>query len=296
MRLQAEVRMLVGATLMAGCHSAAGNSISAPVPGGTRQDAAGIEQVWVPPGSFQMGTDDSTWRELTALSPPAWVGRELPSERPQHPVRLTSGFWIDKYEVTNSAFGTFTAAGGYGKRELWSDAGWEWLNRQSRDQLPKPCAGNLPEQPRVCVSWYEAEAYARWRGGRLPTEAEWEFAARGPRSLRYPWGNTFDAIRCNVIGSKGSVAVGHHPGGVSWVGAHDLAGNAMEWVQDWLDTEYYQHSPQDNPTGPVSGRVKIEKGGWWGSNLFVARSAYRHYEDPPEYADEHIGFRVVSSR
>ena len=73
-----------------------------------------------------------------------------------------------------------------------------------------------------------------------------------------------------------------------------MSGNAMEWVADWLDTGYYTSSPATDPTGPATGEVKVEKGGWWGSNEFVARSAYRHYEDPPTYGDKHIGFRVAS--
>jgi formylglycine-generating enzyme required for sulfatase activity len=144
------------------------------------------------------------------------------------------------------------------------------------------------------VTWYEAEAYARWRDGRLPTEAEWEYAARGPESLVYPWGNTFDENKANVILSPGLTPVGSYPDGVSWVGAHDMAGNAMEWVQDWLDVDYYKLNEQYDPQGPETGTVKIEKGGWWGSNAFVARSAYRHFEDPPLYQDHHIGFRIVT--
>jgi formylglycine-generating enzyme required for sulfatase activity len=144
------------------------------------------------------------------------------------------------------------------------------------------------------VTWYEAEAYARWRNGQLPTEAEWEYAARGPRSYRYPWGDSFDASRCNVIDTEGLTAVGSFPDGVSWVGAHDMAGNAMEWVQDWLGVDYYRTGEAIDPQGPATGKVKVEKGGWWGSHAIVARSAYRHFEDPPEYGDGHIGFRVVS--
>jgi formylglycine-generating enzyme required for sulfatase activity len=103
-----------------------------------------------------------------------------------------------------------------------------------------------------------------------------------------------DATRCNVEGSVGTTAVGTFAHGASWVGARDLAGNVMEWVADWLDPAYYAVSPSVDPTGPASGTTKVEKGGGWGSNRFVARAAYRHYEDPPDYQDHHIGFRVVT--
>jgi formylglycine-generating enzyme required for sulfatase activity len=261
---------------------------------GARRDAKGIEQVWVPTGSFLMGTDDAALQELKALDPPKWVAKELDSERPAHRVRLTEGYWIDKYEVTNAAFAAFVADHGYTTPSYWSEAGRAWLGRAGAGTLPSACPGDLPEHPRRCVTWYEAEAYARWRGGRLPTEAEWEYAARGPSSPRYPWGDTFDAARCNVVDSNGPVAVGSYADGASWVGALDMSGNAMEWVSDWLDAAYYGQSPAENPSGPSSGAVKVEKGGWWGSNPFVARCAYRHYEDPPEYGDKHIGFRIVS--
>ncbi len=241
-------------------------------PGQERVDAAGIQQVWVPPGSFKMGTDDATIQELLALNPPAWVEREFASEQPQHEVHLANGYWVDKYEVTNQAFQAFVDAGGYTHQEYWSEAGWRWLGVQSPSSLSRSCLGEAPDLPRRCVIWYEAEAYASWRGGRLPTEAEWEFAARGPQSLRYPWGNQFASQLCNVVDSQGPVPVGSYPGGASWVGALDMAGNAMEWVQDWLSVTYYQRDISENPTGPQTGVIKIEKGGWWGSNLFVARS------------------------
>jgi formylglycine-generating enzyme required for sulfatase activity len=99
------------------------------------------------------------------------------------------------------------------------------------------------------VTWYEAEAYAKWRGGRLPTEAEWEFAARGPKSFVYPWGDTFDATRTNLIASKRLTPVGEIPKGVSPFGAHDMSGNAMEWVADWLDAELLRLEPGGEPDG-----------------------------------------------
>lgn len=266
-----------------------------PVAGEARTGTQGIRQVWVPGGSFLMGTSDQQTQDLQGPDVPSWVKKELPSEQPQHEVRLTHGYWIDQYEVTNTAFQAFIDAGGYTTREYWSDDGWEWLGKhkarsgclfqKSQERADHPCVG---------VTWYEAEAYAKWRGGRLPTEAEWEYAARGPESLIYPWGNTFDADKANVVGSTELKPVGSYPAGKSWVNAFDMAGNAMEWVQDWLNSSYYIQKVKDDPQGPASGTIKIEKGGWWGSNPYVARSAYRHFEDPPDYADQHIGFRIVS--
>ena len=262
--------------------------------GQTRKDAWGIEQVWVPAGTFTMGTSAAAIAKLQAGDPPPWVASEFPSEQPQHKVTLTRGYWIDRDEVTNAAFAAFVAAGGYTTRAYWSADGWTWLAGVNAARLPLHCQGDVPEHPRMCLTWYEAEAYATWRAGRLPTEAEWEFAARGPKSTVYPWGDTFENDRTNVVNSLGPKPVGSHPSGASWVGAQDMAGNAMEWVADWLDADYYKASPSTDPTGPASGTVKVEKGGWWGSNPFVARSAYRHYEDPPTYGDKHIGFRVAS--
>ena len=263
-----------------------------PVAGQSRIDPKGIEQVWVPAGSFLMGTDEATIPALQELNPPGFVLGALPGEQPQHQVHLTNGYWIDKYEVTNQAFELFVEEGGYQNEAYWSEAGWAWLGTRVVSQLPRYCLGNVPENPVACLTWYEAEAYARWRGGRLPTEAEWEYAARGPQSLIYPWGNEFDSSRCNVVDASGLKPVGSFPTGASWVGAMDMAGNVMEWVQDWLGP--YTAKTIENPTGPETGDVKVEKGGWWGGTLFVARSAYRHFEDSPDYGDVHIGFRVVS--
>ena len=260
--------------------------------GEMRRDAHGVEQVWVTPGAFRMGTDAATLSRLRDMHPPDWVLHALPSESPAHPVVITRGFWIDRTEVTNASYDAFVEAGGYSDRRWWSAEGWAW--REEQGDLPVSCVTPVADHPRVCVTWYEASAYAAWRGGRLPSEAEWEFAARGATSRIYPWGNDFDSTRCNVVHSGGLQAVGRYPTGASWVGAVDMAGNAMEWVEDWLDVHYYEAGVADDPRGPEKGRVKVEKGGWWGSNPFVARAAYRHFEDPPDYQDHHIGFRVVT--
>jgi formylglycine-generating enzyme required for sulfatase activity len=262
--------------------------------GQERTDAFGITQVWVPAGTFTMGTDAQAIAALEAQSPPDWVTPEFPSEQPAHEVTLTKGYWIDRDEVTNAAFAAFVDAGGYTNQALWSTDGWSWLGGKDAAHLPLHCQGDVADHPRMCLTWFEAEAYATWRGGRLPSEAEWEYAARGPTSTVYPWGDTFDREAANVLNSVAPKPVGSYPTGASWVGANDMAGNAMEWVADWLAVDYYATSPKTDPTGPETGTIKVEKGGWWGSNEFVARSAYRHYEDPPTYGDKHIGFRIAS--
>ena len=256
-------------------------------------DADGTPMVYVPAGCFQMGTSAEAARAAAQLDAPDWSIRAMTREQPQHDVCLSEGFWISQHEVTNAEFAEFVDAGGYTTPEWWSEAGAGWLSRQNAERLPLECAENpQPDQPRVCITWYEAEAYARWRGGALPTEAQWEFAARGPESWIYPWGNEWEPARANVVDSEGLTAVGAFPDGASWVGALDMAGNAMEWVSDWLSQRYDPEAITD-PTGPARGQMKVEKGGWWGSNPVAARSAYRHFEDPPTYQDHHIGFRFV---
>ena len=255
--------------------------------GADRVDGCGVTQVWVPAGVFIQGTVS-----IDGLEPPAWATKELASEQPAHEVAITTGFWIDRDEVTNAAYGRFVEAGGYRDPQHWSTEGWEWRSHKD-DQLPVDCGGE-PDEPRVCVTWYEAEAYANWRGGRLPTESEWEYAARGPDSSLYPWGNEWVPANANITELDQLTGAGSYPDGASWVGALDMAGNAMEWVADWMSFTYYTADPVTDPQGPDDGRAKIEKGGWWGSTPYVARSAYRHFEDPPSYQDHHIGLRVLT--
>lgn len=255
--------------------------------GSARHDSCGVAQVWVPAGTFTQGTVS-----IDVLDPPGWAEDELDSEQPAHEVTISTGYWIDRDEVTNAAYEAFVAAGGYQAPQYWSTEGWAWRSRLG-DQLPRDCRG-APDEPRVCVTWYEAEAYAHWRGGRLPTESEWEYAARGPESSIYPWGNEWDSAKANVTELEIIAEVGSYPDGASWVGALDMAGNAMEWVSDWMSYSYYASEPSTDPLGPDVGAQKIEKGGWWGSNPYVARSAYRHFEDPPTYQDHHIGLRVLT--
>jgi len=292
----AKIGFLIGMLLLTGSSILAQEATREPKAGDTRTDAKGIAQVYAPPGCFMMGSSDEQIEAAQALNPPGWAKATAIYEKPQHEVCLTKGYWIDQYEVTNAAFAVFVKDGGYANAEYWSKEGAAWLKLQNVSRLPVTCEGEAKaDTPQVCVTWYEAEAYAAWRGGSLPTEAQWEFAARGPESRIYPWGDEWDAAKANVLDSESLSPVGSYPDGVSWVGAYDMAGNAMEWVQDWLSSQYYKDSPKDDPTGPATGSKKVEKGGWWGSNAYVARSAYRHFEDPPTYQDHHIGFRIVTA-
>lgn len=246
-------------------------------PGMRRVDAKGIPQVWVPAGAFMMGSG---------------ADREArPDEQPDHQVNISQAFWIDQYVVTNSAFQAFIEDGGYTKRQFWSADGWRWLtNNAIKGPGNYPNFTN-PDQPRVGVSWYEADAYAHWRGGRLPTEAEWEYAARGPQGLRYPWGNGFEETKANVK-SKRTTAINAHPENMSWVKACDMAGNVWEWCADWYDETYYHRDQSDDPTGPTDGKGKVLRGGSWRHEAHHARSAARRY-DAPISRDDYIGFRIV---
>jgi formylglycine-generating enzyme required for sulfatase activity len=291
----AKVGFLMGIFLLMGSAALAQEATPEPKAGDTRTDKKGIIQVYVPSGCFMMGSSDDQLEEAFKLDPPGWAKATTIYEKPQHEVCLTKGYWIDQYEVTNAAFEAFVKDGGYNNGEYWSKEGAAWLKKQDVSQLPVACEDTADDHPRTCVTWYEAQAYAAWRGGGLPTEAQWEFAARGTESHIYPWGDKWDEAKANVLDSEGLTAGGAYLEGASWVGAYDMAGNAMEWVQDWLSSQYYKNSPKEDPTGQETGTKKVEKGGWWGSNAYVARSAYRHFEDPPTYQDHHIGFRVVNA-
>src|SRR5262249_25857332 len=153
---------------------------------------------------------------IKVLNAPSWVSNTLGYEAPAHEVCLPSGYWIDQFEVMNQAYQAFVDAGGYTNLDYWSDEGKAWLKDQMGADLPIACEDHERDHPRVCVTWYEAQAYAHWRGGRLPTEAEWEYAARGPKSPRYPWGNDWDSAKANVVDSTGLTTVGSYPAGISW--------------------------------------------------------------------------------
>ena len=258
--------------------SAKGNNRLTIEAGRLRTDERGVTQVYTPAGTFQMGS----------LAQP----NIRTDEQPAHEVRLSSGFWLDQYTVTNAAFLDFVADGGYSKSQFWSNAGWQWLSINGIIEPGTYTGFAEPRQPRVGVSWYEADAYARWRSGRLPSEAQWEYGARGSQALIYPWGNTWQDGLANVRGLR-TKPVGSYPEGKSWVGALDMAGNVWEWVADWYDEEAYVQSSNVDPTGPATGKTKVLRGGSWRHDQNVARGAARRH-DGTLSRDDYIGFRIIS--
>ncbi len=197
-------------------------------------------------------------------------------EKPAHSVTLDA-FWIDRTEVTNAQYRQCVEAGACEEPTCWDNADL-----------------NAPDQPVVCVTWDDAQAYAGWAGGRLPTEAEWEKAARGTDGRLYPWGE--NAPDCQTANFKGCVGrtptVGSQPGGASPYGALDMAGNAWEWVADWYDETYHGDAPVQNPQGPASGERRVLRGGSFDMSESRLRTAFR-IGNRPAYSNWDLGFRVL---
>ncbi|MCB9457014.1 MAG: formylglycine-generating enzyme family protein [Anaerolineaceae bacterium] len=205
-------------------------------------------------------------------------------------------FWIDKYEVTNTDYARFMEAGGYADPGYWIEDGWAWLDAY---QITQPehwdnSDFNSPQQPVVGVSWYEALAYAQWVGVSLCTEAEWEYAARGPEELVYPWGN--ELIADNLVYSGNSNGQPSHTGsrlnGASWVGALDLSGNVWEWTRsEYRDYPYIMSDGREAINGYA---VQVLRGGAWDYPYQFARTTSRLPSFPEDRRND-IGFRVCRS-
>ena len=247
------------------------------------------DMVMIPAGEFTMGTPDGS--------------DGFPDEHPERRVFL-SGYWIDRFEVTNHAYAVFVQATGHRAPANSNAALTLW-----RDSRPLP---GIEDHPVVNVSWEDAAAYCRWMGKRLPTEAEWEKAARGTDGRRYPWGNEWTFTTANsasywaqrtiefrsgaewedfwlngagarlakdkgVQGEILTMPVGSFPHAISPYGIVDMAGNVAEWVQDWYDPNYYRTAPLTDPSGPNQGAIKAMRGGSWLKPAMSLRTSDRDW-------------------
>ncbi len=230
-------------------------------------------------------------------------GEGRDSERPQRKIYLDP-FLIGKYPVTNQEYKAFVDDGGYQRREFWTPEGWHWPEKEN---ISEPLywhnrKWNGPNFPVVGISWYEAVAFCKWLSQktgeyyRLPTETEWEKAARGTDGREYPWGNKFDEKKCNSLelGLGLTSPVGIFPEGKSPYECLDMAGNVWEWCFDWIDDEYYEKSPEKNPQGPSTGVDRVLRGGSWLALPDLCRCAYR-LGLPPAYRDDSAGVRLARS-
>lgn len=266
---------LVAWLILSGSPTAAVNQLLGAAPAG---------MALVPAGEFLMGSPDSD-----ALA--------APDELPQHRVYLDA-FYIDRTEITNRRYAECVAAGYClppKDNSSWSQA--SYYNNPA-----------FADYPVIKVDWYQAENYCKWRGGQLPTEAQWEKAARGADGRFFPWGNAFDSKKLNFCdrncefvwaeaeaddGFGDTAPVGSYPAGASPYGLLDMAGNVWEWVQDWYFIDYYLlQGAWMNPTGPPAGQARVLRGGSWYSYGIDARTALRYGEIPAGVYSS-VGFRCV---
>jgi formylglycine-generating enzyme required for sulfatase activity len=271
-----------------------------------RRPDDGAAMVYVPGGEFGLGSDAAALERARRLcieysTDPAAARATcshdaFEDEHPAHRVTL-DGFWIDRTEVTN------------GRYRRCVESGACTPPAESGSYTRASYYGNplYDDYPVIWVTWGQAAGYCAWAGGRLPTEAEWEAAARGPQGRTYPWGDAFDGTRLNYCDARcpagpNDVAVddgyadtapaGSFPDGASWCGALDLAGNVREWVGDWYGK--YPAALQSNPAGPPSGESRIPRGGSWLDLPDDIRSANRG-ANAPDYTRHKVGFRCAAA-
>jgi formylglycine-generating enzyme required for sulfatase activity len=223
-----------------------------------------MNEVYIPAGEFSMGPYAGTVKRGAT----------------EHKVYLHA-YWIDQFTVTNAMYVLCLKAHRCRHTAMYDTA------------LDDPAYADYPVH---YVNWYDAVAYCKWEGGRLPTEAEWEKAARGVNGLRYPWGNTEpDASLLNFNGQYGAPrpAYDYWPG-MSPYGLLNMAGNVQQWVGDWYGADYYSHSPYKNPTGPASGELQdLRGGGYWDTSKEV-QTFFRFRHDPSS-SGAHRGIRCVQN-
>lgn len=225
------------------------------------------EMVSIPAGEFTMGRTKLTADDNTKMRP-----RVLLDDRPAHKVTI-SAFQIDRHEVTNAQYAIFVEKTGH-------PAPYHWANGHPAADLPV-----------YNVSWDDANSYCQWKGERLPTEAEWERAARGGKEqVDYPWGDQPDSKLARFNVATGPGPVGKYP--PNGFGVYDMAGNVSEWTADWFDGSYYQSSPPVDPKGPATGEYKVIRGGAWSDSGKRITVFFRNWVRPNQKTPN-IGFRCA---
>ena len=226
-----------------------------------------MELAYIPAGEFLMGSSPFD-HDLSE------------SELPQHSVYLDA-FWISKTQVTNAMFTACVNAG------ICRYSVSHTINPHYLDPL-------YANHPVVYVSWEMSQTYCHWTDGRLPTEAEWEKAARGPDGARYAWGEERPRLKfVNAYDEYGTTTmVGIFPYGISYYGVFDMGGNVREWVYDWFDPDYYQYTPDRNPMGPPTGDKKVLKGASFSDDYRFCRASNRLKHEPASPGNVR-GFRCV---
>jgi len=230
-------------------------------------DCSPEDMVYVPAGKFWRGSEDGSG-----------------DEKPMTEIYLDA-FYIDTFEVTVSQYKECVDAG---------DCGSPYPENRYCNSLNEP---GYEDHPINCVSWYNAEEYCEFVGKRLPTEAQWEKAARGTDGRKYPWG--YETPDCTYVNfdNKNCVGettpVGNYPKGVSPYGAYDMAGNVWEWCADWYDSNYYSKAPSSNPAGPSSGLYRVLRSGGWTSGASFMRTSFRD-GNFPTITYSIVGFRCAA--
>jgi len=259
-----------------------------PVPEGKRMRAEEEKPLQRP-----VGAEKPTGRQSGVLRPKT-ARQEAPFEMvkvPQGPFLygdektrevIDRDYWIDQYPVTNEKYRAFIVAGGYENQQYWSSEGWQWKTKNAitGPKYWNDVKWNKADHPVVGVSYYEAEAYAKWSGKRLPTEQEWEKAARGEKDGReYPWGEEFNNNKCNSnqSGIGHTTPVSQYPKGVSPYGCYDMAGNIWEWCASWYNESLGQ---------------RVIRGGSWFNSPGYLRVSYRNWSDA-DVRNYLIGFRLA---
>ena len=264
------------------------------------------EMVWITAGPFVMGIGEGQINLLASQSEQGLEWRQkgrFNREQPQHTVTLGC-YWIGRYPVTVGQYRAFLEAGGYAWRSYWTEAGWTWrqaVGRTQPDLWDEAVLAGDDWLPVVGVSWFEAHAYSRWlseatgRDYRLPSEAQWEKAARGTDGRLFPWGDWFDPARCNTRANDlgRTLPVGHYsPAGDSAYGCAQMVGNVSEWTASWFAS--YPYQVDDGRDDLAGERERVTRGGSWHSTVLRARTVSRGM-NAPFFTDNDLGFRCACS-